>query len=451
MTAVDLGRLQFALTAFLHFSFVVVTLGLAPFLAYINSRAVFTRKPALRPVFDRMTRFWGQVYVINYALGIVTGLVMEFQFGLSWTGLSRLTGDVFGTTLAMETIVAFFVESTFLGLWIFGWHLLPRWAHMLSFYVVTATAYASAYWIMVTNGFLQNPVGFAKREDGTMYLTDLGALLTNDGALPALYHLAAASIGVGGFLIAGASAWHFLRGTTDPEVFRRSLHGGVALGLGGVWMAVLNGFPQLSFVGDQEGKSAAINGDAEALAAYQAEMTKLLGPGDWAPPEWLSTAFSTMQMAGYLAWTIGFVAACFFVRRRIERTKTMLRILVWTIPVPFVAVLCGWLIREMGRQPWAVYGEVAVKDALSDVSAGGMLFSLIAFVTVFAALAVVDWVLIARTVRRGTGRMFLGLTLADDPAGTGRDTEGGTADGDPDGSARRSAARDDALSPLPPL
>ncbi|MFJ9584805.1 cytochrome ubiquinol oxidase subunit I [Streptomyces acidicola] len=420
----ELGRLQFALTAFFHFSFVVLTLGMAPVVAYLNTRAVLSKK-ANKLVFERMTRFWGQIYVINYALGIVTGLVMEFQFGLSWSGLSHLAGDVFGTTLAMETIVAFFVESTFLGVWIFGWNQLPKWAHLLSFYVVTLTAYASAFWIMVTNGFMQKPVGFAERDDGTLYLTDLGALLTNQSALPALFHVLTASLGVGGFLIAGASAWHFLRGTRDPEVFRRSLRTGVTVGVLGIWLTVLNGFSQLSFVGDQEGKSAAIHGDTKALAQYQAEMVERFGPGDYAPPGWLSTAFTTMQMVGYLCWTIGVVAACFFFRRRIERNRTMLRILLCTIPLPYVAVACGWLIREMGRQPWVVYGRLTVQDALSDVSAASMLFSLIAFVTVFAVLAVTDWLLIARAVRRGTEDTFLGVTLGEeDASGETPDHEG---------------------------
>ncbi|MFC7217311.1 cytochrome ubiquinol oxidase subunit I [Streptomyces polyrhachis] len=416
MNAVDLGRLQFAVTALLHFSFVVLTLGLAPVLAWLTTRAAWARDADRRAVLERMARFWGQVYVVNYALGIVSGLVMEFQFGLSWTGLSRLTGDVFGRTLALETILAFFLESTFLGVWILGRGRLPRWAHVGSFYAVTLTAYASAFWIMVTNGFLQHPVGYARRPDGTMRLTDLTALLGNEGALPALIHLATAALAVAGFLMAGASAWQFLHGTRDPEVFRRSLRTGVVVGLAGIWLTVGDGFAQLRFVESQSGKSAAIHGDTAALARIQADLAERLGPGEHAPPAWLAHAYNGMQSIGYLCWLIAVVAACFFFRRRIERSRVLLRILLFAVPLPYVAVLCGWLIRELGRQPWAVYGQLTVTDALSDVSAGSMLFSLLLFAGALGALAVTDWLLIARLVRRGTDRMLLWTTEDEEAA-----------------------------------
>lgn len=189
MDVLDLARTQFAVTGSLHFLFVVLTLGLA-LIAIMHTRYAVTGKP----VHERVTRFWGQIYVINYALGILTGLVMEFQFGMNWSGLSHYAGDIFGAPLAIETLGAFFLESTFLGLWIFGWHRLPKWLHVACIWVVTLTAYVSAFWIMVANSFLQNPAGAVER-DGHLVLTDFGALLTNPTLIMALPHVLGAVCG----------------------------------------------------------------------------------------------------------------------------------------------------------------------------------------------------------------------------------------------------------------
>ncbi|GAA3114200.1 cytochrome ubiquinol oxidase subunit I [Nonomuraea salmonea] len=198
MDTLDLARLQFALTAGAHFLFVALTLGLATLLAVVQTTATISGKD----VHLRMTRFWGQLYIINYAMGIVTGLVMEFQLGLSWSGLTNYAGDVFGSALAIETLVAFFVESTFLGLWIFGWNKLNRWAHLALIWVVTLTAYASAFWILVANGFLQNPVGHVV-EGGRLRLTDFGAMVANPAAQAAFWHVLVGGLIVGGFFMAG--------------------------------------------------------------------------------------------------------------------------------------------------------------------------------------------------------------------------------------------------------
>nr|WP_084469680.1 cytochrome ubiquinol oxidase subunit I [Jiangella gansuensis] len=220
MDVLDLARLQFALTAGAHFLFVALTLGLATVVAVLQTRAALGRST----FHARMTRFWGQLYVINYAMGIVTGLVMEFQLGLSWSGLTHAAGGVFGAALAMETLVAFFVESTFLGLWIFGWDRLNRWAHLATIWVVTLTAYVSAYWVLVANGFMQNPVGAEVDGDGGgVRLTDAAAVLANPSAIQAFWHVLAGALVTAGFFLAGVSAWHLLRRTREAEFFGRSL------------------------------------------------------------------------------------------------------------------------------------------------------------------------------------------------------------------------------------
>ncbi|MFC6936980.1 cytochrome ubiquinol oxidase subunit I [Actinomadura yumaensis] len=235
MDALMLARVQFALTAGSHFLFVALTLGLATLVALMQTRATVSGSA----VHARMTRFWGQLYVINYAVGIVTGLVMEFQFGLNWSGMSRMVGGVFGAPLAMETIVAFFIESTFLGLWIFGWDRLNRWVHLGLIWVVTLTAYLSAYFVLVANGWLQRPVGY-EMVDGVARLTDAGALLTNPTAILAFLHVLFGGLLTAAFFMAGVSGYHLLRRTAEVEFFRRSMRIGLLT-------LVLSVFPVVAF------------------------------------------------------------------------------------------------------------------------------------------------------------------------------------------------------------
>src|SRR3954470_9573523 len=202
MNTLDLARAQFATTTSFHFLFVLLTLGLVTLVAVMQTRSTLGG----RPVLERMTRFWGRIYVVNYALGIATGIVMEFQFGLNWSGLSTYAGDVFGAPLAIETLVAFFLESTFLGLWIFGFGRLPKWLHLALIWLVTLTAYASALFIMLANSSLQNPVG-SRLEGGTLRLDDFGALFSNPALAASLPHVVSAAILTGGFFVVGVSAW----------------------------------------------------------------------------------------------------------------------------------------------------------------------------------------------------------------------------------------------------
>jgi cytochrome d ubiquinol oxidase subunit I len=399
---VELARLQFAITVSGHFLFVMVTLGLAPLVAIMQTFAVVTGKP----VYERMTRFWGQAYLINYALGIVTGLVMEFQFGLNWAGLGDFAGEVFGAPMAMETLVAFAFESVFLGIWIFGWGRLPKVVHLASFWIVTVAAYLSAYFIMVANGFMQRPVGF-ELVDGHVRLTDLGALMTNDGALLALQHIVSVALLVAGFLVAGGSAWHMLRGT-DPDLVRRSMRFGVVTAFLGSWLALITGFGQLPFVHTfQPTKSASIDANTAKLDALQAEMELQYGPGAYTPVP-LDVPWQTMQMVGYLLFFFSFGLLVMLFRNWISRPRWLLRTMIWTIPVPIFGIAAGWMIREVGRQPWAVWGHLKVSDAVSMVGATQVLISLVLFSLVFVALIVIDWLLIARSIRRGPDVVLLG-------------------------------------------
>ncbi len=403
MDTVDLARLQFALTAGAHFLFVALTLGLATLVAVIQTRATFGRSP----VHMRMTRFWGQLYIINYAMGIVTGLVMEFQLGLSWGGLTDFAGNAFGSALALETVTAFFVESTFLGLWIFGWERLNRWAHLSLIWVVTLTAYVSAFWVMVSNGFLQNPVGY-RREGDVLHVTDFGAMVANPAAQVAFAHILSGALVVGGFVMAGVSAYHLRRRTAEQDFFRKSLRIGVGVSLPAVLMTAT--FGGIGFQTLQPGKIAAWTGDAERMAQVQAEMTALHGPGDYLPPmEWVQGGALTMLIAFAVMFLMSGLNVLLMLFRPVVRGFRLWHwMLTAMIPLPFAAMLGGWIFREMGRQPWTVYGLLTTADAMSPVTDGQMRFSLIAFVGVFTVLTVINYWLLARAARRGPDAVTLG-------------------------------------------
>lgn len=424
MSAADLARLQFAATTGIHWLFVILTMGLVPIVAIMHTRAAFTRDPAKRAVRERMTRFWGQLYVINYAVGIVTGLVMEFQFGLSWSGLSKFAGNVFGAPLALETLIAFFAESTFLGMWIFGWGRLRRGVHVTLIWLVALTAYASGYWILIANGFMQHPVGYEVR-DGAAYLTDFGALLTNSSALMALFHLSLGALTTGGCFVAGVSAWHYLRGTKETELFRPSLKLGLWVSTVASFFVVVVGEMQRPIIERTQPMKDAVL-ENHGVAELQAELVKEHGPGNYVP--WQDTmriSMDVMTLIGNTVSTITFIALILLWKDRLMRWRWASWILVATVPFPFIASVGGWIVREVGRQPWIIYGELTVEDALSHVGKTSLLLSCVLFIAIFVALAVTNWTLITRFALRGPDATQLGVTepLPDDlPEGPGGST-----------------------------
>ncbi|MBC9724081.1 cytochrome ubiquinol oxidase subunit I [Streptomyces sp. TRM68367] len=395
MGASDLARLQFAATTGIHWLFVILTLGLVPLVALLHTRAALTRDPARRAVLERTTRFWGQLYLINYAVGIATGLVMEFQFGLNWSGLSKFAGNVFGAPLALETLIAFFAESTFLGMWIFGWGRLRKGIHVTLIWLVALTAYASAYWILVANGFLQHPVGYELR-DGTAYLTDFGALLTNPSALLALAHITLAALTTGGVFVAGISAFHFARGTEETDLFRGSLRLGV-------WVSMLASF----FV--------IIVGDLQFPLLERTQPAKLaaLDSSDAPWHVWLRISMDAMTIIGNTVSTITLIAVVLLWKDWLVRRRPLAYLMTAVIPFPFIASVGGWVFREVGRQPWLVYGELKVEDAVSHVSVTTLAVSCTGFVALFVALAVTNWALIIRFARRGPQGVQLGAAPED--------------------------------------
>ncbi|MGW7538374.1 cytochrome ubiquinol oxidase subunit I [Amycolatopsis sp. NPDC054798] len=371
MDPLPIARLQFATTTSFHFLFVLLTLGLVTMVAIMQTRATIRGEEQQH----RMTAFWGRLYVVNYALGIVTGIVMEFQFGMTWTGLSAFAGDVFGAPLAIETLVAFFLESTFLGLWIFGRGRMNKWLHLAVLWLVTLTAYASALFIMVANSFLQNPVG-SRMENGVLRLDDFGALFTNPALVASLPHVLGAALLTGGFFVTGVSAYHFLKRTSEIGFFRSSLRIGVVTSLIGSVLVIQAGFAQF----------------AEVASYQNGKFNGAVGVG---------LPLGMMIMLGFFAFFASLIGTLLLFRDLLLRARPVLLLMVPGIAVPFVAAILGWLVREIGRQPWLVWGKLRTADAVAGVSGGQILFSFIAFTLLFVVLAIADWVLLARIAKRG--------------------------------------------------
>lgn len=409
-----LARLQFAFTAGGHYVFVVLTLGLATLLAVMQTRALFQRGDA-RIETVRMVRFWGQLYVINYGMGIVTGLVMELQFGLGWPGLTEAAADVFGVPLAVEALVAFFLESTLLGLWVFGWHRLPFAVHTALIWGITLTAYGSVFFILLANGFLQNPTG-VQSHDGVVRLVDLGAFVTNPAALRPVPHILFGAVLAAGAVVAGLSAgqlrsWSVLsRPPEDVALLQRSLRWGMVAFCIAVVPVAVSGAAQWELL--QPAKFAIWQGDMQALASIQAEASARFGPGDYTPPlGWVRLgAYTMLGCWGVLAVVavIGLLAMMRG-RGRLYSSRRLHKLLVLAVPLPFVAVLAGWIFREVGRQPWVIYEMLTTGAAAGHASHSERVFSFICFVGTFALLALVNWWLLARQVRKSPETASLGM------------------------------------------
>lgn len=414
MDVVDLARLQFAVTATLHFLFVALTLGLVTVVAVMQTRAIRTEDLALRSTRMRRVRFWGGLYVINYALGIVSGLTQEFQFGLNWSGLSHVMGNIVGAPLAVESVVAFFLESTFLGLWAFGFSRVSARVHAALIWGVALTAYASTFWIMVVNGFMQKPVGYEMR-NGTAVVTDWGAILTNGATWYAVLHIAGAVALIAGLFMAAVSA-HHLRRDRDVAFFRPTLVQGSLIAGCGAFVTAGAGAVHLVTLKDyQPAKYALLMGESGAeLDEVRAAAQAAYGTGDWMPPAWVGVASVLMLIIGILLVFLTWIPAT-AVRGKVPDGSLSGRCFQLKLPaillrLGFLALICGWLSREVGRQPWMVTGELTVREAVGDVSPGGMLASFVVFTLVLSTLAVIDWVLIWRYVRLGPDAGLLGDT-----------------------------------------
>jgi len=409
MNVVDVSRWQFGITTVYHFIFVPLTIGLAPLLAIMQTIWVVTGKVA----WYQLTKFFGKLFLINFAIGVATGIVQEFQFGMNWSEYSRFVGDVFGAPLAMEGLAAFFFESTFIGLWIFGWNRLPRLVHLTCIWIVAVAVNVSAFFIIVANSFMQHPVG-AHYNPAThrAELDSIGALLGNNTARAAFSHTVAGSLLTAGTFVAAVSAWWLVRSAASAPAT-----GGPAADVGkvfrpaailGCWVALI-ATVGLFATGDHQGKLMFVQqpmkmASAESLCDtatdpdfsiltvgthnncdsvtrvievpyvlpflaqgrihdvrlpgvrdIQQDYQKRFGPNDYRPNLFV-TYWSFRAMIGLLAIPLLFALATLWLTRggRVPRKRWFGWLALTTIPTPFLANISGWVFTEMGRQPWIV-------------------------------------------------------------------------------------------------
>jgi cytochrome d ubiquinol oxidase subunit I len=440
-TAVDLSRIQFATTALYHFLFVPLTLGLAPLVAVMQTLWHRTGDPA----WLRLTRFFGTLLLINFAIGVATGLVMEFQFGMNWAVYSKFVGDVFGAPLAIEGLAAFMLEATFLGLWIFGWDRLPPRVHLATIWIAALGTWLSAYFILVANSWMQHPVGY-EMVDGKAELTSIWALLSNGFGLRAYLHVLLAGLIFGSSVMLGVSCWHLLRGrNTDLFLRAAKLALIVAVPITMLQLVVGNRFGEAvtsaqgmkiaaseaqwdtcqpcsfslfqigGFTEDDQTPSFSIQvprllsymatgsfkGEVQGLTELQAQEESAFGPGNYMPNvRVIYWSMRVMAYVGMLMFLVAAVGAWLYWKRKLERARWYLWAAVLAIALPYVAATAGWVLTEMGRQPWIVQGLLKTEDAVSPtVSAWTVGASLGVFAGLYGVLAVVDFVLMRRYAR----------------------------------------------------
>jgi cytochrome d ubiquinol oxidase subunit I len=430
MDVVLLSRLQFAAATMFHFLFVPLTLGLGWLVAYMETRYVRTGDGT----YLRMTRFWGKLFLINFALGVVTGITLEFQFGTNWSRYSAYVGDIFGSLLAIEATAAFFLESILIGVWIFGWRKLSAKAHATVMWLVAFGSNLSAVWILIANSWMQHPVGFTLR-NGRAELTDFFAVVTQEFALLQIIHVLGAAFVLTGFVVMGVSAYHLLR-RRHVEFFSRSLRIGLVFGLVATLVVTVEGDRHaVDVAAQQPAKMAAMESlwettrrapvylftlpDEEnernrvellpipgllSLLAHHDVNAPVQGlkdfPRDERPPVLLtSLAFKGMVALG--AYFLALMLYAFFRRRKLLESPLLLRLLVLSIPLPYIAIQLGWLVTEVGRQPWIVYGLVRTGEAASPVAASQVATTLAGFVAVYGLLGLAGFWAALRHVRQG--------------------------------------------------
>jgi cytochrome d ubiquinol oxidase subunit I len=444
MDPVVLARWQFAVTCVYHYLFVPLTLGLVWVVAGMHTAWYVTGQEVWR----KLTRFWGKLFLINFAMGVVTGIVMEFQFGMNWSEYSRFVGDIFGAPLAIEALMAFFIESTFLGLWIFGWSRLPKGVHLASIWLVAIGSNLSALWILIANSFMQQPLGYALR-NGRAEMTDFWALVTNPHVFVQFPHVIAGAMTTAGFFILGISAWHLKRATDaeNREAFRRSFRIGALYAAIAALAVMLVGHTQAQYmIKVQPMKMAAaealwdsadpapmslftwgneperrdvwavkapallsflaynrFQGEVKGIKPLQEAAEARYGPGNYTPPvKWTYWMFRAMVGAGVAMFLLGAWSLFALWRDRVESSRSLLALLVPAIALPYVGNSTGWIFTEIGRTPWIVYGLQRLEDGVSPaVSAGELLFTLVAFTVLYGVLAVVDVFLLCRYASGG--------------------------------------------------
>lgn len=437
MDALSLARAQFAVTTIYHFLFVPLTIGLSLLVAILESIYVKTNDEK----YKQMAKFWGKLFLINFSMGVVTGIVQEFQFGMNWSGYSRFVGDIFGAPLAIEALVAFFLESTFLGVWIFGWDKLSKKVHLLSMWLAAIGTSLSAFWILLANSFMQNPVGYTLN-NGRAEMESFTALLTNGHLWWQFPHVLTAGLTTAGFFIVGVSAINLLKKSNDA-FFTKSFKFGSVAALIGVVLVIFVGHGQMVNVKEEQPMKAAaaealwetadpapftiiasideegrknnsaielpkmlsflyyfkFEGEVPGINDLQAQMEAEYGPGDYIPPvKVLFWSFRIMVGAGCLMLLLGVIAVVLMKKKKaLGDYKKLMVIFSLSLGLPFLANTFGWIMAEMGRYPWLVYGLQKLEEGVSVINTPStVLISLVGFIVIYTALAIAEIFLMVR-------------------------------------------------------
>jgi len=430
MDPVFLSRLQFAAATMFHFLFVPLTLGLSILIAYMETKYAWSGDKN----YLRMTKFWGKLFLINFALGVVTGITLEFQFGTNWSRYSEYVGDVFGSLLAIEASAAFFLESTFIGIWIFGWKKISAKAHAIVMWLVAIAGNFSAVWILIANGFMQNPVGYDIR-NGRAELTDFLAVITNKHGLLEIIHVVPASLLLGSFFVMGISAYHLLK-KQHTEVFLKSFRIALVVGLVSSLTVGLTGdMHGVNLSKTQPAKLAAMESHWETRAQapivmfaipdetqeknkieigsipgllsflgfhdFNAEVIGLQDIPKQDRPPVLPTFVGFRTMVGLGTLFILLMIYGWIRRNKLLESPNFLKIMLWSIPLPYIAMEMGWVVSEVGRQPWIVYNLMRTSDAASPIAGTQVMVSLTAFILVYGLLGAVGFYLMTKSVKEG--------------------------------------------------
>ena len=430
ISTVALARWQFAITTVFHFLFVPLTIGLGILVAILQTAAYRTKDPA----YERMTKFYGRLFLINFAIGVVTGIVQEFQFGMDWSRYSAFVGNIFGAPLAIEGLLAFFMESTFLGVWIFGRGRVSDKIHLASIWLASVGTILSAAFIIAANSWMQHPVGYTiDHATHQAVMTNFWAVMTNSTFIAAFGHVIFSAFLTGSVFMLGIAAYHLRKGH-DKSAFAKAARIAIVV-------TVLTSLATM-FLGDNQAKEMEVqqpmkmaaaealyntsygasfslitiggfddkplfqiriphilsvlatntwNGKVEGTNQLQAAAAKKYGAGSYVPMIWLTYwSFRIMVGSGILLFLLGGYALWLVRKRRLEDSPRFLRYATWAIVLPFIANSFGWIFTEIGRQPWVVYGLLTTSKAVSLIPIGEVATSLIGFTAIYSLLAVVE-------------------------------------------------------------
>ena len=444
MDALFLARSQFAITTVYHFFFVPLTLGLSIIVAIMETLYVRTGRES----YKQMTKFWGKLFVINFAMGVVTGIVQEFQFGMNWSEYSRFVGDIFGAPLAIEALLAFFLESTFLGIWIFGWDKINKRLHLLAIWLVAFASNLSALWILIANSWMQQPVGYVIN-NGRAEMVNFAEVVFNPNIWTQFPHVISAGLATASFFVLGISTYHLLRQVENRDVYRRSFQIAAIIGVLGTVGVIMSGHSQMQHLVDTQPMKVAsaealwdsedpaslslftigdtknredvfairvpgllsllaldqLYGEVQGINDLQAQYEAEFGAGNYVPPVFITYwSFRAMVGAGFLMLAAVAYALLLVMGEQLDDKPRFLRMFIWLIPLPYIANTTGWLLTEFGRFPWIVYGLMKIADGVSiTVPSWSVAMTLIGYTLIYAALMVATIFLLAKYGRRGAG------------------------------------------------